>query len=157
MAFDIVSYLLGRECGISEVSAKKLKTFEVDCTTESSTETVIGNFDVSGCWTHDKIILVSIRDKAGPRTGYFYGADTIIANPPIEGATAFTAMSAILYRDIDGVIKTTNANAGVYASYVNNQDKLRISVKANSSSYTVDGTFVVNVYAIDFIDGSKPY
>ena len=156
MAFDIVSYLLGKECGISEVIPKKIGSFEIECSTESTTQETVGEYTVDGCWTHNQVVLVSIRDKE-EKTDHFYGSDTIIVNAPITGATAFTGMSPIIYRNIDGVIKPTATSAGVFPSYINNQNKLRIVAKYSSTSYTIDGTFTVDVYLVNFIDKTKPY
>ena len=156
MAFDLVSYLLGKECGISEVIPKKIGSFEVDCSTESTTQETVGEYTVDDCWTHEQVVLVSIRDKE-EKTDHFYGSDTIIVNAPIEGSTAFATMFPLIYRNIDGVIKPAATAAGVYPTYINNQNKLRISAKYSSTSYTIDGTFVVDVYTIDFISGTKPY
>lgn len=113
------------------------------------------------------IVYVKIRDKAGKRNGYFYGSDNFIidlikANNK-AGAQAYIpkALYGITSAGIfygDGLSNTFVASGGygVYVKLLNNANGIRIYAKYNSSFGTINGTFTVDVYELQWPGNVSP-
>ena len=137
--------------------------FEVSGT--STSKTAVGTISAPGCWTSDKIIYVRVRDKAGKRNGYFLGTDVYFFNsyPALGYTFAFSAiMGAYTAYKSTGVLNSGVGNfssmSGVYAESISSNGTIDIMYRYNSgSSQTIDGTYVVEVYALDWPDGVSPY
>lgn len=76
----------------------------------------------SNIWTSNKIIYIRIRDKAGPRIGYFYGSDTFfICRYPINNNSSSrtdfdnneTSVTFIDF-DYEGYVINTTPKYGLY-------------------------------------------
>ena len=127
-------------------------------TTSTSVETVAtwetGN---SSIWTSDIWVYVRIMDTEGKRIGYFYGTDTFFYNVNPINDTALTSVSTAIrltkrYNDDLVYAIPTNGSTGygVYPDTIYNNGNIRIRKRYNSSSsYTVDGTYKVEVYLLD--------
>lgn len=110
----------------------------------------------STAYTKDKILYVRIRDKAGPRAGYFYGADTYYDNYyKANGATTNMTVGCtqvLRFTTASQYASSayTAANAyGLYAYSLSGSGKLTIRARYSSSySLTVDGTYTIDVYLI---------
>lgn len=135
-------------------------------TTSSTSQTSETNFTIPEVWTSAHMIFVRIRDKAGRRNGYYYGGDTIMMNPnPAKGST--TALTAGLipymgYRvDSSGnpwVYAGSMDKYGVYAVGISSNGYINIASRYNGSySLTIDGTFLIEVYALEYPDGKSPF
>ena len=127
-------------------------------TTSTSAETVATwETGDSSIWTSDKWVYVRTRDTAGKRNGYFYGTDTFFYNVNPINDTALTSVASairITKRYKDDLVYTTATNgstgSGVYPDTIYKNGNIRIRKRYNSSSsYTVDGTYKVEVYLLD--------
>lgn len=160
---DNISIAYTKPSGSSYV---KLGSQEFTINQTSTSATSIGNFSISPAsdlWTSAKIIFISIRDKAGKRNGYFLGTDNLFMNQhPANGSSSdnVTNSARMLYRvDSDGNYATyVGATAyGVYVYDINNAGRVRIYARYNATnSLTINGTFVCDVYALAYPDGT-PY
>lgn len=137
--------------------------FEVSGT--STSKTAVGTISAPGCWTSDKIIYVRVRDKAGKRDGYFLGTDVYFFNfyPAMGYTFAFSGIMGAYtaYKStgvLDSGVRNASSIAGVYADSISSNDTINIVYKYNSgSSQTIDGTYVVEVYALDWPGGVSPF
>jgi hypothetical protein len=150
-----------------ESSWTKLAEQDITVSTSSTSETQVGGFPnlaASAVWTSAKMIYVRVRDKAGKRNGYFYGSDTFYSNPnPANGSTtALTAKVCIAYKVPDtGLTAIYVSPVGVYGSDIsvsNNLAALNIKSKyGRASSLTIDGTYHVEVYTLEWPDNVSPF
>ncbi len=116
-------------------------------------------------FTKAKMIYVRVRDTAGPRLGYFLGSDSFFINTnAANGSTSAlgTAAKVILRYSTGGVygIQTTNAASGygVYGYQINSSGAVQIRQRYNSTySLTINGTYKVEVYALDWPDSQNPF
>lgn len=85
-------------------------------------------------WTSDKIIYIRIRDKAGPRIGYFYGSDTFfICRYPKNNNTAPTVAgfkndeisTTFIDFDYEGYVINTTPKYGLYARTISDTGAIR--------------------------------
>ena len=127
-------------------------------TTSTSVETVATwETGDSSIWTSDKWVYVRTRDTEGKRNGYFYGTDTFFYNVnPIndEAQTSVTSAIRITKRYKDDLVYTTATTGptgyGVYPDTIYNNGDIRIQKHYNSNiSFTVNGTYKVEVYLLD--------
>ena len=134
---------------------------EFTVSTSSTSATSVGSVTgTQAAYTNNAIIYVRVRDKAGKRQGYFYGTDSFFINNLTYGgfnkgirqcATYTTNNDFTLNQSIQtsgyGVYPTV-----IYASYISLYSRY-------NSDYTgtIDGTYVVDVYAITTPDGNTPY
>jgi hypothetical protein len=115
----------------------------------------ISNFS----WTSEKIFWVKIRDKAGPRNGYFTGSDAIyILHEPLEGTIHYTTkvIGYCYSKNSSGTIikdsyNSTTTGYGVYPTLLYDSSKVGISGRYNSAhSFTINGTYRIEVYSLDY-------
>lgn len=170
-ASDVASgkYFYGKDgvktLGLSSASSyKKIGEGEFTVNTTDTTSTSIATINCNGeHWDKDKIIYVRIRDEAGPRAGYFLGTDTFFVNPQAgNGSTnSDTACSVKIYRyTANNTFEETASNNkyGLWADKIIQRSGVAINRRYNSSySLTINGTYKVEVYALDFPDGISPY
>jgi hypothetical protein len=171
MPFDVPSFLLGKQSGGGGGggSSPWTKIAEQDFTvsTSSTSETYVGNFPnlaASAVWTSAKMIYVRVRDKAGKRNGYFYGSDTFYSNPnPANGSTTpLAAKVCIAYKVPDtGLTATYVSPVGVYGSDISvSNDIAALNIKSKygaTTSLTIDGTYHVEVYTLEWPDNVSPF
>lgn len=139
----------------------KLAEKEVTASTTSTTMSLVDTLTVdpaSDVYTSAKMIIVTVRDKAGKRTGYFYGSDAIFSNPNSANGTTANfvnpARNTYLYGS-NGTFSVNNTNNGVYAYDVQSTGNIRIACRYNAtSSLTVDGTYKVEVWALVYPNGT---
>ena len=127
--------------------------------TTSTTAATVATWETgdSSIWTSDKWVYVRTRDTAGKRNGYFYGTDTFFYNVnPINDTALPSVVSAIRitkrYKGDLVYVTATNSSTGygVYPDTIYNNGNIRIRKRYNSnSSFTVDGTYKVEVYLLD--------
>ena len=139
---------------------------DVTANTTGTSATSLDSITVgAAAWTKAKMIYVRIRDKAGPRAGYFYGSDNIFINYNLANSstTAITTAGRLIHRYSTssqwGLYSgATSTGYGVYAYDINNSGRVRIYTRYNSTnSLTINGTYHVEVYALDWPDGVSPY
>lgn len=117
----------------------------------------------SAAWTTKKIIYVRVRDKAGARAGYFYGSDVFFVNlNAARGITSnYTGSLKITYYYSDASAWAQNVGTtgyGVFGYSITPDGDVTIYKRYNSTnSRTINGTYVIEVYALDYPDGISPY
>lgn len=130
---------------------------EYTVNTTSTSASSVGTVDI-GTINRATILYVSIRDKAGPRNGYFCGFDAWYTAYPNLGSSSGSA-GRILYRVTTsgswGV--SSGSQYGVYPSTLNcNTGILTISKRYSSSTtLTINGTYVVKVYRLKYPSGTS--
>ena len=150
---DILSLLMGKAAGGggSGGSSWELvgsKEFEVSTTSTSQSDIGTIDLDVDAFNTGD-ILWVHLRDKAGKRTGYFYGHDDMVVLPSgVAYSNSQVARQLSFCTDV-GVYTVTSGSYGVYLSSVSPLNKkVTISSKYSSSYGTINGTYKVDVYKL---------
>lgn len=142
--------------------ASKELTVSTTSTSAASAGTVSAGTDA---WTKDKIIYVRIRDKAGKRAGYFYGSDVYFINfqAANESTTTLTQASRLIHRYSSSNAWTTycagtTTGYGVYGHSITSDGTVNIYHRYNSTySLTIDGTYTVEVYSLDFPNLISPF
>ena len=149
-----------------------LTSAEMEVIATGSTETNVDSILISSnyFWNNSNMLYIKIRDKAGPRQGYYFGADYFInfeqTNP---GSGTLSEKMGTLYKtNSTGVIISTRTaiNYGVFvksvvsSGYSSGYSTGSINIyKRYSSSYTgtVNGTFKIDIYALNWPDGISPF
>jgi len=129
--------------------------------TTSTSAASAGTIDCgSAAWDKTKIIYVRIRDKAGPRAGYFYGSDAFFTNYQQANSSTSTntyaARSGYFYNS-SNAWATASSSYGVYGYSISSAGVVTVRRRYNSSYGTINGNFLVQVYAIGFPDGYSPF
>lgn len=135
-----------------------VKTAELSVSTTSTSAASAGTIACgSSICTEDKIIYVRIRDKAGKRAGHFVGSDAYFMNyNKANGSTsAFNVPAVLCHRYTTASQHAGTAGQyGVYGYSISNSGTLTIRRRYNSSySLTIDGTYVVDVFILDYPSG----
>lgn len=133
--------------------------------TTASTSTSNANIGSVSCGsaasTKDKIIYVRVRDTAGPRAGYFLGSDTFFVNTnKANGSTsAMSTAARLIHRyTTSSQYGAYSGTYGVYAYSITNAGTVNIYRRYNSTnSLTIDGTYHVEVYSLDYPDGESVF
>lgn len=136
-------------------SYAKIASQDFTVNTTSTSAASVGTMSLgSTAWTAAKIIYVRIRDKAGARNGYFVGSDNYIFNYiAANGATTSQVVAArqVYNKNTSGVWGSSGSTYGVYVNGIDSDGTLTISARYNSSSSrTINGTYNVTVYALDY-------
>lgn len=141
-----------------------LASNEFEVSTTSTSEISVGTVTVPDGWSKDFIIYVKVRDKAGKRNGYFLGGDTFSFN--LYAANGTTSSPPLIKFcdgvDASGKFVQSTANYGVYMSAYSkgsgeNDGTANIKAKYNSNYGTIDGTYVVEVYALKWPNDDSPF
>lgn len=138
-----------------------IKSQEFTINTTSTTNSLAGEvtLDVSDIQDLNAVLWVHIRDKAGKRTGYFYGNDAIYINYIYKnGQTSEipTKPYAIWSVNSSGAYSIAVSAYGVYARYLyqtSTNHYLQIYQRYSSSYGTINGTFKVDVYKLTLPSG----
>ena len=139
-----------------------LEEKEYEITYSSTSKATIETITVPEAWTSAKMILVSSRDKAGKRNGYYLGTDAIICNtrPVNEHTSAFTSFLYAVYSyDASGYFQISSGiGGGIFADQISSDGTIRLRKQYNSSStLTIDGTYTVKIYALDWPGNEAPF
>lgn len=141
-----------------------LGTSEFTVSTTSTSSAQVGTIQLAAAWTDAKIIYIRVRDKAGKRASHFFGWDGFCLNFKIANSdtTSIVAFARILTRVGTAAQGTPYQQAassyGVYAQSIDSDGTIHIySLYSSTNSYTIDGTFKVDVYALDWPDGVSPF
>lgn len=142
--------------------------------TSSTTAVSVGTFNTgnTSIWTSDKMLYVKIRDTAGRRNGYYYGSDCMFANSVpgnnLSATSNYSVHGTSYYQNSAGnlvnfTLQRTSSSAatqgyGVYATHVHDDGSIDIYARYNSSNtLTINGTFKVDVYLLDWPGGVSPF
>lgn len=137
-------------------SYKLLKSAEFTVNTSSTTAIDVGTVDAgSDAYDSSKLIYVRVRDKAGVRDGYFTETDTWFPNQYQYKSIASTLATCGKLAIGKGSVSTSQY--GVYPSTISSDGTVAIKAKYNTSYGTIDGTYVVEVYALDWPDKASPF
>lgn len=125
---------------------------DMEISTTSTSETTEGSIQVNGITdireSGEKIIFISIFDKAGARNGYYYGSLSYSCRVNALAGTSY-------YKKANGTVDYASISYGVYPTISNNTVSIRS--KFTNSFGTLNGTFNIRVYTIDFPTGVDPF
>ena len=162
MSFDPVSFIMGRKAGgggggSSPWTKIAEKDFEVNTSSTSATD--VGTIAAgAAAWTSAKMVYVRVRDKAGKRNGYFYGSDSFMTNTYAAGSGwLYTNVGKTVFSYVDSEWKGAASSAGVYLYSVNRDGVIAIMSKYNANYGTIDGTYHIEVYTLDWPDNVSPF
>lgn len=135
---------------------------DVTANTTSTTNTILDTLTLSDVWTTAKIIYVRVRDKAGKRSGYFFGSDVwfMNVNALYSSYTSISTAARLTtrYSTSNTFSVYSGTSYGVFGYSLTNGGAVNIYTRYNSSySLTIDGTYKVEVYALDWPDGVTPF
>lgn len=128
--------------------------------TTSTSETFVGTINCgTGVWTKDKVVYVRIRDKAGVRNGYVFGADawfinTSAANGSQDDLVLVGKLGA--YKKDNKFMQNTS-DYGIYPKAMSANGDISIKAKYFSGIGTLNGTYHAEVYLLDWPDGVSPF
>ena len=145
--------------------------------TTSTTAVSVGTFETedTSIWTSNKMVFVKIRDSAGRRNGYFYGSDSIICNNApgnnLSSTSNYLIYGTMYYQNTAGNLINMNLQRtrssyqiegyGVYPRLIYDDGSIDIFARYSSSSYittqTINGTFNVEVYLLEWPDNINPF
>ena len=146
--------------GSSGGSWEKKFSTEVNVSTTNTGMNWIANI-VTNCtelYTTSDIIFIRIRDKAGKRSGYYYGADEYFS--PIHNNVPGSRGYALLEMrcESNGTLKCYNSTQGLWVSGIDQDGRLDLYTRYNASlSLTIDGTYAIDVYELKGPNGETPY
>lgn len=129
---------------------------EVTVNQTSTSETTVATISVgSSILTTEKLVYVQIRDKAGRRSGYFLGSDTLYPNP--TGGMVTSGVATIAYSYSNMFMVSVN-RYGVYPTNISNGGEVTIRAKYHSTySRTIDSTYTVKIYLLKWPDNISPF
>lgn len=144
-------------------SWKLLGSTEITTSSTSTTATQVGSLTIPEAYDGSKIIMVRVRDKAGKRAGYFYGSDSFFMNyqDASGGSSTITYAGRLIHRvtsagDYSSYVGATTTGYGVYGYSISSAGVVTIQRRYNSNySLTINGTYVVEVWALDYVPGGK--
>jgi uncharacterized repeat protein (TIGR02543 family) len=130
---------------------------EVNVNTTSTAVATVTTLDVgSSAYTKDKILWVHVRDKAGPRSGYFYGSDAffINTNKANNATNVFNSPCGWTCKYSGTSYSSATGQYGVYGSQISSGGILTIRSRYNSSTTsTINGTYIIDVYLLELPSG----
>ena len=140
--------------------------YQVSTTQTSAASVADLACDLSDSRNKNKIIYVKVRDKAGKRAGYFLGSDTFFAN--VATANGDTTANQVYGTRLTYKYNSSNkyevtasgstVGYGVYAYGIAPNGSIAIYRKYNNTeSRTVDGTYKVEVYKLDWPGNVTPF
>ena len=163
-------YLTQADLGISGARTSYELIYSDDYTVNTSSETasLIDTIDLPAkALTSGKMLYVKIRDKAGPRSGYFTGSDSIYINTEEAKGTATYSLEPCtwLHTRKNGVLNTGRVLSATYGYGVwadpiqkaNGAGSIDINAKWDSNSGTINGTYNVSVYLLDYAPNGNPF
>lgn len=139
------------------------KDLTVSTTSTTAAAITNGTLTYSAAYTSNKIVYVKVRDKAGPRSGYFIGSDTIFFNPyPANSATTdLTSSLKAIHRYNNGTYTTYNTTSGygIYPYSITYAGVITMySRYSSTNTLTINGTYRVEVYTLDYpTNAGNPY
>lgn len=139
---------------------------EVEVNTTSTTAKNILDIELPG-HIINAMYFIKIRDKAGKRNGYFYGADQwfIDLSKANELDSVISFRPTILYGisntgDFKGTgtstIVPSSSGYGVYADCITGPGILRIQSKYASTLGTINGIYTIDIYMLKWPNDDSP-
>ena len=151
----------GKPEASSGSSWKLLGSTEITTSSTSTTATSVGTLTIPEAYDANKIIMVRVRDKAGKRAGYFYGSDSFFMNyqDASGGTSTITYAGRLIHRVTSAgaytsYVGATTTGYGVYGYSISSAGVVTIQRRYNSNySLTINGTYKIEVWAIDYVPG----
>ena len=141
-----------------------LGSAEFTVNTTSTSATTVGYISCgSSAWDASKILMVTVKDKAGKRSGYFTSSISFFIPVAVKngntGSITFTYGSTVTWSTTYGSsIGTTGSGYGVFAAVINDEGRVTIQSRYNSTySKTINGTYACEVWALDYPTGFNPW
>lgn len=129
--------------------------------TTSTSATTIASWDVgASAVTNARMVYIRIRDTAGKRAGYFYGSDSFYMGTNGISDICVAKMSIAYSSDSEPVIigQDGTGGYGIYTTYLYTTGTVTVRKRYNATySLTVDGTYSVEAYTLDWPDGVSPF
>ena len=149
---DANGYLVLSDQGGGGSSYTLLAEEEVEISTTSTSTITVTTIPVAGIGNKrssgDKILFFHIFDKAGMQNGYYYGSLSYCCKVSSYIGTSYYVKS-------NGTVDYAGITYGVFVSI--SSDAVTVQARYASSFGTLDGTFVVRVYELDFPDSVSPF
>ena len=127
-------------------------TTELTVNTTSTSAASAGTIALgSGYFDKTKIIYVRIRDKQGPRNGYFYGSDNFYMNwqNANNSGSNLNVIAQEYYRYNNNAYTGASGAYGVYGYSLTNTGTLTIRRRYNSTNtLTINSTYLIDVYEL---------
>lgn len=139
-----------------------LYSTEVEVSTTSTSTINIDTVTVSRADPNLTILYIQIRDKAGKRNGYFYSTNTYWTSP-VGGSQSndYRKCDVLMTNSSGKVVSVSTSQYGVFAgtpTYSSDVMTLPIRARYHSSySGTIDGTYVVEVYNLEWPGNISPF
>lgn len=133
---------------------------EYTVSSTSTTSAQVGTIDCSeDPYVANKIVYVRVRDKAGKRNGYYLGSDCFMLNNYYADQGQSTVWSYVLasccYCDSSGQVLSTQNTYGLFPAQVSAYKQVMIYRRYNGVLGTLNGTFAVDVYLLDYPSGGS--
>jgi hypothetical protein len=150
--------------GGSGSSYTLLGTEEITVSTSSTSTITIDNSQmVLARKSHtDKILYIQVRDKAGKRNGCFFGMDMYWKQPVGGSASNNYRQSEVFVTNASGVVQIASTSQyGVFPqsppTFSSGSVTITMAARCYSNYFNeIDGTYVVNVYDLDY-KGDTPF
>lgn len=156
----VESLVAGYGAGSSGGSWKKKFSTEVDISTTNTGMVKVADL-VTNCpelYTTGDIILIRIRDKAGKRSGYYYGVDEYFY--PIHNNVPGNRYYIVFQMrcESNSTLKFYNTTVGLWIAGIVENGALKLYTRYNATtSLIIDGTYTINVYVLKGPNGDTPY
>lgn len=140
----------------------KLAEQDFTVSTTSTTATSVGTISCgAAAWTAAKMLYVRVRDKAGKRNKYYYGGDFFLVNTnPANNSTgaATTFIRYCLNVNTSGLWGSSTSALGIYPTSLSLAGDITMSsAYSSNSTRTIDGTYHVEVYTLEWPDNVSPF
>lgn len=139
----------------------KLAEQDFTVSTSSTSETTVGTIDCGdAAVTGAKMVYVRVRDKAGKRAGYFFGTDIFfIQRTGAEKSLSYDGCMLECKYTTGNVLSVTNQpKRGVFVSGISSSGVATVKSRYDSTySLTIDGTYHVEVYTLEWPDNVSPF
>lgn len=139
-----------KQVPVSGSSWTLLASEEFTVNTSSTTGTQVGTISLGTFqFSYDTIIWIHIRDKAGNRTGYFYGNDTFFLCWENSRPTNANPVHYLYSFNDSNIYNQATSTNGVYVYQIDTSNNVVIYSKYSSSaSRTINGTYKCDVYVL---------
>ena len=127
---------------------------EVTYSSSSAKSAVSIPLDSSDVFTNDCIVYVRIRDKAGKRNGYWYGSDNYVYFKNFIIFGLFYSVDANGNFEESAAKDPGSYGSGLYLREIKSSGIVQIYKKYSSG--TIDGTYHIEVYKLDWPGGVSP-
>ena len=131
--------------------------------TVSTSDVDVGTINLgASAWTSDKILYIKVRDKAGQRASHYIGSDIYTFNYYAArgvSSTLSTFMGCMHHTNSSNQMNIVSSSTyGIKVTGLSTSGTLTLKTRYSSSYGTIDGTFNVSVYLLDYAPNQgNPY